>query len=165
VRRRAAGLHSGQRLPIVAAMQTGPRSRCSFVLAATALIAVAACSKGGPPDPKNRVVPWSYGPTTADATNEHLVATGTKGGAKLSVGWQCRLQDGKALLVQPYQLSTSHPMFDKVVLSIGLYDKADQLLTRVQSEPITKDTKGFTFPVDEAMAAKLATLTFFYVAK
>ena len=146
-------------------MQTGPLSRRSSVLVAVALTVVAACGKGAPPDPKNRIVPWSYGPMTADATNEHLLATGTKGGAKLSIGWQCRLQDGKALLVQPYQLSTSHPMFDKVVLSIGLYDKADKVLTRVQSEPITKDTKGFTFPVDEAMALKLETLTFFYVAK
>lgn len=146
-------------------MQTGPRSRRSFAIAAATLVVAAACSKGAPPDPKNRPVPWSYGPTTADATNEHLVATGTKGGAKLSVGWQCRLQDGKALLVQPFKLAESHPMFDKVVLSIGLYDKADQLLTRVQSEPLTAKTTGFTFPVDEATAAKLATLTFFYVAK
>jgi len=146
-------------------MQTGPRSRRSFALAAATLVVAAACSKGAPPDPKNRPVPWSYGPTTADATNEHLVATGTKGGAKLSVGWQCRLQDGKALLVQPFKLSESHPMFDKVVLSIGLYDQADQLLTRAQSEPLTAKTTGFTFAVDEATAAKLATLTFFYVAK
>lgn len=146
-------------------MQTGPHSRRSFALALASLLAIAACGKGGAPDPKNREIPWSYGPTTADATSEHLLATGTKGGAKLSVGWKCRLQDGKALLVTPYQLSASHPMFDKVVLSIGLYDKADQLLTRVQSEPITAATKGFTFPVDEAMALKLATLTFYYVAK
>lgn len=146
-------------------MQTGPRSRRSFVVAAAVLAVVAACSKGAPPDPKNREVPWSYGPTTADATNEHLVATGKKGGAAVSAGWKCRLQDGKALLVQPFKLAASHPMFDKVVLSIGLYDKADQLLTRVQSEPITAATTGFTFPVDEATAAKLASLTFFYVAK
>lgn len=165
MRRLAGGLHSGPSLPIVAAMQTGPRSRRSFAVAATVLTVVAACGKGAPPDPKNRDIPWTPGPTTADATNEHLVATGTKGGAKISAGWKCRLQDGKALLVQPFKLAESHPMFDKVVLSIGLYDKADQLLTRVQSEPITAATKGFTFPIDEATAAKLASLTFFYVAK
>lgn len=146
-------------------MQTGPRSRGSLPLALASLLAIAACGKSMAPDPKNREIPWSYGPTTADATSEHLLATGTKGGAKLSVGWKCRLQEGKELLVTPYQLSASHPMFDKVVLSIGLYDKADKLMTRVQSEPLTPATKGFTFPVDEATALKLATLTFYYVAK
>lgn len=146
-------------------MQTGLRSRRSLAVAANLLLVVAACGKGGAPDPKNREVPWSYGPTTADATQEHLLATGTKGGAKLTKGWQCRLQDGKTLSIQPYQLSTSHPMFDKVVLSVSLYDKADKLLQQMSTEPLTAATKGFTFPVDEAMAAKLATLTFFYVAK
>jgi hypothetical protein len=114
-------LHRAQPRRIVAAMRaTTPARR----LAAIALCAfAAACGNRAAADPNDREVPWTYGPMQGGATAEHLAGAGKKGGPALAKGWQCRLQENKRLVVRPYQLASSHPLFDTVSLSIGLFDK------------------------------------------
>lgn len=139
------------------------RSRSCFVLTAL-LAAFAACSKTAPTDPKNREIPWSYGPTTDASSAEHLTGTGKKGGAAMSKGWQCRLQDGKRLLVQPYQLAESHPLFGKVALNVGLFDKTGKQLGEQTSPKLDAGNATFTLELDEATATQLYDVVFWYVA-
>lgn len=147
---------------IVARMRT-VRSRSCFALATT-LAVFAACGKSTPADPKNREIPWTYGPTTGASSAEHMTGTGKKGGAALSKGWQCRLQDGKRLLVQPYQLAGSHPLFGKVALNVGLFDKTGKQLGEQTSPKLAAGNATFTLEIDEAVAAQLYDVVFWYVA-
>jgi hypothetical protein len=133
--------------------------------AALAFALLAACGKPVPTDPNNREIPWNYGPRTNDSTAAHLGGTGTKGGAAIAKGWQCRLVDGKQLVVRPYQLSSSHPLFDKVVLSVGLFDKNGKPIVQHMSELLTAKTEALTFDVTPEQASKLYDLILYYVAK
>lgn len=142
-------------------MQT-VRSRSCFVLA-SALAVLAACSKTAPADPNNREIPWSFGPTTGASSAEHLTGTGKKGGAALSKGWQCRLQDGKRLQVVPYQLAESHPLFGKVALNVGFFDKAEKQIGEQNSPVLTAGNASFTLELDEKVAAQLVDVVFWYV--
>lgn len=143
-------------------MQTA-RSRSCFVLA-SALAVLAACSKTAPADPKNREIPWSYGPTTEASSAEHLTGTGKKGGAAISKGWKCWLQDGKQLRVQPYQLAESHPLFGKVALNVGLFDKTGKQLGEQASPKLSAGNATFSLVLDETVAAQLYDVVFWYVA-
>lgn len=138
------------------------RSFSCFVLAAT-LAGFAACSKAAPADPNNRRIEWRYGPTTEASTREHLVATGTKGGAKLSQGWQCQLQDGKRLKVVPVELATSHPLFGKVALNVGFYDKAEKPIGEQMSPVLQAGNASFTLELDEKVASQFVDVVFWYV--
>jgi hypothetical protein len=131
---------------------------------AALLAAVAACGSRASADPKNREIPWRYGPTTGGATAEHVQGTGTKGGAPMAKGWQCRLHDGKRLTVQPYQPASAHPLFGKVSLSLSLFDKAEQQIGALRSDPVTAQPATFTFELPEDVAAKLWDLVIWYVA-
>lgn len=124
------------------------------------LVVVAACSKAA--DPNNREVSWTYGPTTAEATAEHAQGVGGKNGPAIAKGWQCRLQDGKRLVVRPYQLASSHPLFGKVVMSVGLFDKTGKDIETVRSGPITAENATFTFELTEAAAGRLYDLVIWY---
>lgn len=139
------------------------RCRSRFVLAAM-LAGFAACSKSAPADPKNREIPWSYGPTTEASSAEHLTGTGKKGGAAIAKGWKCWLQDGKRLLVQPYQLAESHPLFGKVALNVGLFDKTGRQLGEQTSPKLVAGNATFTLELDEATATQLYDVVFWYVA-
>ncbi|MFO1031352.1 MAG: hypothetical protein U1F60_09745 [Planctomycetota bacterium] len=139
------------------------RSRACVVLATT-LAVFAACSKKAPADPNNRRIEWRYGPTTDASSREHLVATGTKGGAKLTQGWQCHLQDGKRLKVVPYELSAAHPLFGKVALNVGFFDKAEQPIGEQMSPVLQAGNASFTLELDEKVAARLVDVVFWYVA-
>jgi hypothetical protein len=125
-------------------------------------LAMAACGGGPAADPHNRDVPWAYGPTTGTSSVEHARGTGSEGGAAIAKGWQCRLQDGKHLIVQPYQLAASHPLFGKVTLSVGLFDQAGAQLAMLNSPVITAANATFTFDIDTATADRLWDLVFWY---
>lgn len=131
--------------------------------AALLLAALAACG-GETVDPGNREIPWTYGPTTGGATAEHARGTGSGGGAAIARGWQCRLQDGKQLTVQPYQLAPSHPLFGKVLLVIGLFDKTGKQLSTVLSPTVTAQNATFTFELTDAVANELWDLVIWYRA-
>jgi hypothetical protein len=132
------------------------------IAAAFLLIAAVACSGGTVTDPHNRDVPWAYGPTTGTSTAEHARGTGSEGGAAIAKGWQCRLADGKHLTVRPYQLASTHPLFGKVTLSVGLFDQAGKQLAMLNSPVITAANATFSFDIDEATADQLWDLIFWY---
>ncbi len=128
------------------------------------LAALAACGNKAAVDPKNREVPWTYGPTTGGATVEHVQGAGKKEGTPaVARGWNCRLQDGKRLTVRPYELTSTHPLFGKVALSVGLFDKTGKQLAMLRSEPITAQNATFTFDVEEAVAKELLDAVLWYV--
>ena len=135
-----------------------PRSVATAIL----LVAATACGDRMQTDPANREVPWVYGPTSDTAAAEHVQGIGGKSGPGIAKGWQCRLQDGKRLVVRPYQLATSHPLFGKVVLSIGLYDKTGKDIETVRSGTITADNATFTFELTETSASRLWDLVIWY---
>ncbi len=147
---------------MVAAMCMRVRRPLCRSAAALLLSAVAACGGGPAADPGNREVPWTYGPMTGTSTMEHARGTGSEGGAAIAKGWQCRLQDGKRLIVQPYQLASSHALFGKVTLSVGLFDQAGKQLAMLVSPVITAGNATFTFDLDAAVASQLWDLVFWY---
>lgn len=123
----------------------------------------AGCGSRVTNDPNDREVPWNYGPLTGGATAEHLAGAGKKGGDPVAKGWHCRLQERKRLVVRPYQLAESHPLFDKVALSIGLFDKTGAQLGMLRSGRIGAGKATFTFDVDAATAERLWDLVIWYV--
>jgi hypothetical protein len=147
-------------------MSMRARSQVTSALGvAFVLASIAACGSKVAPDPKNREVPWTYGPTTGGATAEHVQGAGKKGGPPIAVGWQCRLVDGRQLVVKPYQLASSHPLFGKVTMSFGLFDKGGKPLETVRSNgPVTAQNATFTFEISEAVAGKLWDIVIWYVA-
>lgn len=155
-------LLSGPLLSIVRSMPS-----CTVVVpfvraAAPWLLLLAACGGKAAADPNQREVSWAYGPTTGGATAEHVQGIGGKGGPGITKGWQCRLQDGKRLLVRPYQLADQHPLFGKVTLVIGLYDKTGKELAMLKSAPVTAANASFTFDLDAAVAGQLWDLVLWY---
>jgi hypothetical protein len=132
---------------------------CSLAL----VLAMAACGGKPPADPNNREVPWTYGPRTDVATAEHLAGSGHKGATPMAKGWQCRLQDGKQLVVRPYELSSSHPLFGKVALNVGLFDKNGKQLEMLRSGTLTQQNATATFDLAEATAKQLYDLVLWYV--
>lgn len=126
------------------------------------LVAIAACGGSPPADPGNREVAWSYGPTKGGATAEHVAGTGSEGGSAIAKGWQCRLQDGKFLTVQPYQLAPSHALFGKVTLSVGLFDKTGKQLGTLRSPVITAANATFTLELAADVADQLWDVVFWY---
>lgn len=139
--------------------------RRSFLLTATLLLATAgACGNRLAPDPNNREVAWSYGPTNGGASPEHVQGTGANGGTAIARGWQCRLQDGKRLVITPYELATKHPLFGKVTLAVGLYDATGAPIELRQAGTVTATTTSFTLDLSDATVARLSDLVFCYVA-
>lgn len=134
------------------------RTALALVVATT-----ASCGSRIAADPKNREIPWTYGPTTGGATSAHVQGTGKKGGAPMAKGWKCRLYDGKRLTVEPYHLAQAHPLFGKFVMSFGLFDKAGKQLTTMRSEAVTPQNATFTFEITEAVATQLWDLVIWYV--
>lgn len=126
------------------------------------LVATASCGRDMAADPKNREVPWTYGPTTGGATSEHVQGTGKQGSAAIAKGWQFRLQDGKRLTVRPYQLAESHPLFGKVAMSVGLFDKTGKELGTVDSAAITAQNATFTFELTDTVANQLCDVVIWY---
>ena len=126
------------------------------------LAAWAACGSKTAGDPKNREIPWVYGPTTATATAEHLRGTGNEGGAPIAKGWHFRLQDGKRLAVTPYQLAESHALFGKVAMGVSLFDKNSKEIAAFLSPVITAQNATFTFDLTDAVATQLWDLVIWY---
>jgi hypothetical protein len=120
-----------------------------------------ACGKAAA-DPNDREVPWTYGPTTGGASAEHVHGTGGKGRAPVAKGWHCRLRDGKRLTVQPYELASSHPLFGKVVLAIGLFDRTGKELDTRVTDVVTADRATFAFELDADVAARLWDVVIWY---
>jgi len=131
---------------------------------ASLLAVVGACGAKAPADPKNREIPWTYGPTTGGATAEHVRGTGTKGGPPVAAGWQFRLQDGTRLTVVPFRLAETHPLFGKVALSVGLFDIAGKQLGSFRSEAITAQNATASFDLTEDVATKLNDVVIWYRA-
>jgi hypothetical protein len=142
-----------------------PARRWPAALLPLCLAALTACGGQAPVDPNNREIPWTYGPRTDDSTREHLLGSGTKFGAAIARGWQCRLRNGTELVVQPFELAANHPLFDKVVLSIGLFDPKGERLANLVSQPLTAKTAAMTFAVEPAVGQRLQDLVLYYVAK
>lgn len=105
---------------------------------------------------------WVYGPTTGGASAEHVLGTGKKDGNKIAQGWQLRLQEGRRLAVRPYQLADAHPLFGKVVLSIALFDKAEQQIGTIQTGPIQAKNATFTLDLAPDVAARLHDVVLWY---
>lgn len=126
-------------------------------------VTAAACGDVAVADPNNRDIPWTYGPVSGVSTAEHARGSGSEGGAAVAKGWQCRLQDGKQLVVRPYGLAPSHPLFDKVALSIGLFDKTGKQLSTLRSPVLTAANATFTLELAPDVAAALWDLVFWYV--
>lgn len=125
------------------------------------LASFTACDSAGSVNPANRDVPWTYGPVNT-ATAEHVQGTGKAGGTAIAQGWQCRLQDGKRLLVQPFRLAPSHALFGKVVMSLSLFDKTGKEIATMASAPITAANATFTFELTDAVATQLWDLVLWY---
>lgn len=145
-------------------MSSGPDRRA---LRVTMLVAAGAAAAGcgrKAADPNDREVPWTYGPTTGGASAEHVGGTGAgKGGRALSKGWQCRLLDQKRLVVRPYQLAGDHPLFGKVALNIGLFDKSGAQIGMVRSGPVTKDAAEFPFELEDEVVRRLWDAVIWFV--
>lgn len=128
-----------------------------------ALVCAALCCCGAEParDASGREIPWTYGPTKGGATQEHLIGTGTSGDQAIAKGWKCRL-DGGRLTVKPYVLAQTHPLFGKVVVVVGLFDKSGKQLATLRSDTIDAQNATFSFDIDEAVAAKLWDVVFWF---
>jgi hypothetical protein len=157
-------LHPVASLRILAAMRSKPPPRRHpLAVAAILCCLTAACGNRAASDPDSREVPWTYGPLQGGATAEHLAGAGKKDGVAIAKGWQCRLQGGKRLVVRPYQLAAAHPLFDKVALSIGLFDKSGAQIGEVRSGRLTAGNASSTFDLDDATAARLWDVVLWYV--
>lgn len=146
---------------IVRTVSPRPHRR-PFSSTALALLAATACGADKSTAPQGREIPWVYGPTTGGATAEHVQGSGKKG-EPVAKGWKFRLQQGRRLVLTPFQLASTHPLFGKVAVNVGLFDQADQPIGTVTSGVITAANATFTFELDEAVAAKLASLVIWYV--
>lgn len=138
------------------------RSASSLATLLLAGVGTVACGSEPAPDPGNRRIPWKYAPTTGGAAPEHRRATGADGGKPVAAGWRCRLQDGRQLVVQPYQLAESHPLFGKVTLTLGLFDKQDRDLATFVSPVLTAEPATWTFELTEAVARDLQDLVIWF---
>lgn len=138
------------------------RSRFPSVALTLLLVATGACGKKMAVDPNNREIPWTYGPTNGGASAEHVRGTGKEGGAAIAKGWQCRLLDGKRFTVRAYQLAADHPLFGKVVLGIGLFDKNGKELTTVVTTPVTAQNASFTFELADTVGSQLLDAVIWY---
>lgn len=125
-------------------------------------LCLAGCGGGAPADPNLRQVPWKYGPTNSLSSREHMRGTGTEGGEALAKGWRLRLEDQRQLTVQPFELAAAHPLFDKVVLAIHLFDQAEQEIHHVVTTPLTPTNASFTFDLEPALAAKVRDAIVWY---
>ncbi len=143
-------------------MQPRARRLPSRSAAAAFLFAAAACGERVQSDPANREVSWTYGPMSEVASAEHSQGVGGKNGPGITKGWKCRLENGKRLVVRPYELASSHPLFGKVVLAVGLFDKNGKDIETLTSGVITATNATFTFDLSEASAARLWDLVFWY---
>ncbi len=158
-------MQSPAAVPIVPAMVTlSPRPIRLAALAPLLAAALVSCSRETAADPNSRKIEWTYGPTSGTATPEHVAGTGTKGGAAIAKGWTCRLVDGKRLTVSPYQLSSSHPLFGKVALSIGLFDKDSKDIGTVRSGTLTATNASFSFDLADDLAKRLFDVVIWYQA-
>lgn len=128
----------------------------------TLLLLTGACGDRLAPDPNNREVAWSYAPTKGGASPEHVQGSGANGGTAITRGWQCRLQEGKRLVITPYELATKHPLFGKVKLLVGLFDKDGKQIEMLQTGTITTTTSTFTFDLSDTTAARLEDLVLCY---
>lgn len=145
-------------------MRTRPLRTSRAVPPATLLLAIAAaCGADAPYDWKNREIPWTYGPTNATATAEHLAGTGKKGPAAVAKGWKVRLEEGKQLSLQPYELAGTHDLFGKVTLSLALFDQRGQQLAVVSSPPVTATNASFKFEITEDVGKQLNDVVIWYV--
>ena len=99
---------------------------------------------------------------TGGATAEHVQGTGNRDCAPIAKGWQCRLHDGKRLTVKPYQLAQTHPLFGKVAMSFGLFDKTGKQLETVRSDAVTAQNATFTFELTDVVATQLWDLVIWY---
>lgn len=144
--------------PMLRAMRTRLHRR---PLAAAFLFATA-CGGSVDIDPNNRELAWTYGPVTGTSMPEHARGTGSEGGEAVAKGWKVRLQDGKRLVVTPYQLAGSHPLFGDVRLAVGLFAQNGEQLTMLDSEVLTAETKALTFEVDAALGKRLWDVALWY---
>ena len=126
------------------------------------LATVPSCGAETKFDWKNRELSWVYGPTADTATYEHLAATGNKGKGPIAKGWKCRLSDGRQLLVEPYELSSSHALFGKVIMIVGLFDSSGNQIETVRSAPITASNASFSFDLSEDVAKPLYDLVIWF---
>lgn len=159
---RALALHSPTGSPIVGGMHRLPARRPLLALVQVGLLGLAAACGGKPAAVDGREIAWTYGPTAGGATKEHLHGTGTKGGAPLAQGWQCRLQPGGRLVVRPYQPATVHPLYGKVGLRIGLFDQGGKQLAAVRTGVLTAAATSHEFELDAAVAAQLWDVVLWY---
>ena len=139
-----------------------PSRRLATVFVVLSSLATA-CKNRVANDPNDREVPWTYGPMQGGASAEHLAGAGKKDGPAIAKGWQCRLQENKRLVVRPYQLAESHPLFDKVSLSIGLFDKTGGQLGMLRSGKLTAGNAASTFEIDAATAGRPYDVVLWYV--
>ncbi len=138
-------------------------ARCSRpALLALASLCFAACGGSPPNDPNLRQLAWKYGPTNSLSTREHMRGTGTEGGEPLAKGWRLRLKDQRQLTVQPFELAAAHPLFDKVVLAIHLFDQGEQEIHHVVTTPITPTNASFTFDLEPELVAKVKDAIVWY---
>lgn len=146
---------------MVPAMRMLPHQRpLRLTSLAFLLSAAAACGSKPAFDPKNREISWSYGPVTGGATAEHVQGADRAGG--IARGWKLRLEDGKRLTVKPFDLASAHPLFGKVTMGIGLFDKDGKELTTVVTTAVTAQNASFTFDLPDAVAAKLWDAVIWY---
>lgn len=145
-------------------MRAGPFSSPFLPAAAVAMLVATmpSCGSEPPYDWKNREIPWTYGPTNSTATREHLNATGTKGPGAIAKGWSCRLRDGKELVVQPYQLASTHALFGKVLMNVGMFDASGKQLGSFRSAAITAENASSTFEVTEEVARPLCDVVIWF---
>lgn len=136
---------------------------CSLAALAFLFAALPSCGAEKKFDWKNREIPWTYGPTNDTATKVHQTGTGKKGPGAISKGWQCRLVDGKNLVIKPFELASSHALFGKVILSVGLFDQGGQQLGAFTSGPVTAENATFTFELTEAVAKPLLDVMIWYL--
>lgn len=136
---------------------------CSLAALAFLFAALPSCGAEKKYDWKNREIPWSYGLTNDTATKVHLTGTGKKGPGAISKGWQCRLVDGKNLVIKPFELASSHALFGKVILSVGLFDQGGKQIGAFKSGTVTAENATFTFELTEAVAKPLLDVVIWYL--
>ncbi|MBM3494301.1 MAG: hypothetical protein FJX72_08275 [Armatimonadetes bacterium] len=119
---------------------------------------------GGKPakDPEDKEIPWTYGPTQGGASRTHALGTGVDGNRPVAVGWQCRLVDKKRLTIRPFSLASSHPLFGKAVLHVGLFDRGGTQLATERSGTISAQNASFAFDLADDMAQRLCDVVLWF---
>ncbi len=64
--------------------------------------------------------------------------------------------------MKPYQLAQTHPLFGKVAMSFGLFDKTGKQLETVRSDAVTAQNATFTFELTDVVATQLWDLVIWY---